>query len=117
MEQITSLTGANTQSMIITTAAVSGLEITLQFYATQKSWMYSLKYGEFGIENQRLHLSRNILDKYKNLLPFGLYVKSLDGGEPLFQDDFVYPRIQLFILNAEEVEDYHDLYFRSYLYE
>ena len=117
MEQITSLTSANTQSMVLTTAAIAGLQIDLQYYYTQKMWAYSIEYEDFAIKNQRLHLSWNVLDKYKNILPCGLYVKSLDGGEPLFLQDFTYPRIQLFILNAEEAQTVHTKYFRSYLYE
>lgn len=117
MEQITSLTSANTQSMVITTAAISGLQLDLQYYYTQKAWMYSVQYEDFAIQNQTLHLSYNVLDKYKNILPCGLYVKSLDGGEPLFCKDFVYPRIQLFLLNSDEVQLVHTKYFRAYLYE
>lgn len=117
MEQITSLSNSNTQSMVITTSVIANLQLDLQYYATQRSWMYSVHHENFAIDNQRLHLSWNILDKYKNILPCGLYVKSLDGGEPLFQNDFTYPRIQIFLLNKDEVETIHDLYFRAYLYE
>ena len=117
MEQITSLTNSYNQSMVLNSSVVANFQFDLAYYATQNSWFYSVSYQDFAIKNQRLHLSYNILDKYKNILPVGLYVKSLDGGEPLFLDDFIYPRIQIYLLNKNEVELIHDRYFRSYIYE
>lgn len=117
MEQITSLTNSYNQSMIINSSIVANFQLDLSYYATQNSWFYSVNYGDFIIKNQRLHLANNIWDRYRNKLPCGLYVKSLDGGEPLFLDDFIYPRIQLFLLTKQEVEIIHDNYYRAYLYE
>lgn len=117
MQQITSLTNSFNQSMVVNSFGTNSFQLDLAYYMTQNSWLYSISYGNVKIKNQRLHLSYNILDRLKNIIPFGLYVKSLDGGEPLFLSDFVYPRIQLFLLNSEEVESIHDSYFRSYIYE
>lgn len=117
MQQITSLTNSFNQSMIINSLGVNNLQLDLAYYMTQNSWLYSISYGNVNVKNQRLHLSYNILDRLKNVIPFGIYVKSLDGGEPLYLSDFVYPRIQLYLLDSEEVENIHDLYFRSYIYE
>lgn len=117
MQQITSLTNAFNQSMIINSIGINNIQFDLSYYMTQNAWFYSVNYDNINIKNQKLYLSYNMLDKLKNVIPFGIYVKSLDGGEPLYLDDFIYPRIQLFLLNSEEIENIHDLYFRSYIYE
>lgn len=115
MYQITSLTKSNTQKFTVNISDVASVEIELQYFATQESWFISMTSGDFAIKNQRLCISKNFLDKYKNIINFGLMVKSLDGGEPLFQNDFTYPRIQLFILTDEEKEEIHDLWYRKYI--
>lgn len=117
MFKISSLTNTYTQKQNISFSEITNVLFTFSYYPTQRSWMYSIEYDDFKIENQRLHISYNALDKYKNIIPFGLMVTSLDGGEPLYLDDFVIPRINLYILTKEEAENVHDNYFRSWMYD
>lgn len=84
----------------------------LYFIDNQIGWFYNIDYenGKKIINGRRLVVAPNVLFQWKNILPFGLFVSSTDGGDPYFQNDFVSidggatePRIQLYVLTKEEV--------------
>lgn len=80
-------------------------DFTLEFIQQQEGWFYTIKYGDnFEVKGQRLVLGMNIIRKWKNLLPFGLGVISEDLIEPSFIDDFTSGRIEINILNENDVE-------------
>lgn len=115
MYKITGLTANYNQILTLFISQSSQITLKMHYYATQQSWMYDIEYKDFVIKNQRLHISYNLLDKYKNILPFGILVKSLDGGEPLYLEDFTYPRIEMYLITADEAQSIHTQYFRRWI--
>lgn len=63
----------------------------------------SLKYGDFVINNIRIVNNYNILDKYKNVIPFGIQV--YDKQDPYFIDDFEKKNNEFLILDKSEIEE------------
>lgn len=76
----------------------------LFFLPTQNGWGFNVTYNDFVFEGGYLILSPNILRGYRNLIPFGIMVNSIDGYEPQFINDFIDGRISLYLLNSTEVE-------------
>ena len=115
MYKITGISSNYNQLLGLSLHKVSNITLGLHYYATQQSWMYDVQYEDFSIKNQRVHISYNMLDKYKNIIPFGIFVKSLDGGEPLYLEDFTYPRIEMYLLTAEEAQSIHTMNYRRWV--
>lgn len=66
------------------------------FYQEQnQGWYWNLAYKTFKCTGNRLVLSDNILINYKNLLPFIISCKAIDGIEPVELECFITNRIEL----------------------
>lgn len=103
MKQITSLIDSAKQSLTLVLDSGTNVPMTLTYVPSQKGWFYSLTYGDFGVTNRRLVVSPNCLRAFRDIIPFGLACLSLDGYEPIYQDDFSSGRITLFVLNEQDV--------------
>jgi hypothetical protein len=114
MLQITDLTNDPTQIINIDTEDTEEtVQFTFRWCETQpflgnlRAWFYDVKY--FGANetieytNRRLVCGINILELFSNILPFGLLVNSPYDIEPFTKDDFISSKIELFLLNQEEV--------------
>lgn len=79
--------------------------IRLKFSPTQYSWYFDIEYGDIISNGNKLVLGSNILRAFKNIIPFGLALKSLDGVDPFKLDDFTgdNPRVKIYLLNEQEV--------------
>lgn len=62
--------------------------------------------NDFVLRGVRITNSPNILNQFRNKIPFGLACYSTDNREPAYQDDFSTGASKLYILSAEEVEEY-----------
>jgi len=71
----------------------------------QRGWFCNIRYNDFILNGLRLALNINLLDQFKNLIPFGLIVTANDKIEPIDINDFSNDRVQLSVLNEEEIED------------
>ena len=117
MYSLTGLTNGYNQNIVVSNTGYGDITFTFHYSDTQLSWWYGVAWSGWGFQNHRLLLSPNLLDRFRNVIPFGLSCVSLDGGEPLFQSDFIYPRIQLNILTTEERDSVHTNVMRPYIYE
>lgn len=107
IEQITDDTKQK-QTLILDDGTQVVLEIC--FVPMQLGWyITSLTYGDRTIEGFKICTSPNLLHQYKNLLPFGLACYTKDNGEPKLQQDFSSGYAELFLLTAEEVDEYQEL--------
>jgi hypothetical protein len=111
MIQLTTLNTDGKQNFIIQLENREIVSFSIEFVDNQQSWYYSLTYNNKTINGRKLAISENTLRQWKNLFPFGIMVKSTDGGEPFFQDDFIKERITIFILNESEVLEIENLYY------
>ena len=53
----------------------------------------------------------NIIRQWRNILPFGLAVASVDGIDPFNIDDFSASRVSVYTLSAEEVLEVENQFF------
>ena len=85
----------------------SRIVLTLVYRPTQLGWFLDLSYEDLGIEiyGIRITTNTNLLNQWRNILPFGLMCTCEDNQDPLLLDDFIVNRAQLHILSAEEVQE------------
>lgn len=81
---------------------------TADFYMwyapTQQSWYFNFSYENITSNGNKIVLGFNILRSFKNIIPFGLMVKSLDGVDPFDLNDFKSGRVSFYLLNSEDVQ-------------
>ena len=54
----------------------------LRYLPTQKGWFVDLSYGDFAVYGIRVCCSPNLLDKWHNILDFGVNVMTDNGLDP-----------------------------------
>jgi hypothetical protein len=105
MNQVTGLTSDYRQSFQILTQDGEVVYFNLYYYMTQQSWFFDFTYKDYTCNCERVVLTPNALRHLKNIIPFGVAFYSNDKVEPIFVDDFVTGRVQMLILNNEEVKE------------
>lgn len=86
-----------------------GSTLTLQIYfrSMQFGWFINqLTYGTFQINGLRITNSPNMLNQFRNQIPFGLACISMSEREPSQLQDFSSGASKLYILSAAEVAQY-----------
>ncbi len=85
----------------------TSLTLTLYFRPQQLGWFVnSLVYGDFTLNGLRITNSPNMLNQWRNLLPFGFACFSTANREPSLQEDFSSGASKLYILTQAEVDEY-----------
>jgi len=105
MNQVTGLTSDYRQSFQILTQDGEIVYFNLYYYMTQQSWFFDFTYKDYTCNCERVVLTPNALRHLKNVIPFGIAFYSNDKVEPIFVDDFETGRVQMLILNNEEVKE------------
>lgn len=83
------------------------LTLTLLYRPMQYGWFIErLTYQDFELNCVRITNNLNMLHQWRNLLPFGLGCISQSQREPTQQEDFSSSASKLYILTADEVEEY-----------
>ncbi len=109
MNQINQLTNSSRQNQILVLADGTSFNITIYFVPMQYGWFITnLTYGEFVLNNIRICNIPNLLQQFRNQLPFGLACFSVNEREPSQQDDFVSGASSLYVLTAAEVRQYSE---------
>ena len=76
----------------------------------QYGWFItSLVYGSFTLNGIRISNSPNILNQFRNQIPFGLACYSTNNREPMLQYDFSSGASILYILDQAETQEYADI--------
>lgn len=85
------------------------IALTIYFRPMQFGWFVNqLSYGDFTLNGLRITNSPNMLNQWRNLLPFGFACYSNGDREPQLLQDFSSGQSKLYILTQEEVEAYAD---------
>lgn len=86
--------------------------LTLNFVDQQKGWFFSLVWKEFGCFNQRITSGQNILNPYRNILPFAIFCSTTVPVDPVTQDAFQnYASLYLMdSVSAEEIRAVFNAY-------
>ena len=83
----------------------SEIVINLVFKPTQMGWFMDVEYAEadFAVYGLRVTTNSNLLNQWRNLLPFGIICYCEDAQDPLSVQDFLVERAHLAILDSDEV--------------
>lgn len=83
--------------------------MTVYFRPMQQGWYINqLVYGDFVLYGMQIVNSPNLLNQFKNMIPFGLACFSVDNRDPSLQEDFFSGASSLYLLNEEEVAQFSD---------
>lgn len=111
MNIVNGITSEPTQVMAIPLADGSRATLTLYFRPQQNGWFYDLEWpgsGDvitpFKCQNRRLVVAGNLLRQFKELIPFGLAVFTVDNTDPVTQACMSDGSTSVVLLNAADVE-------------
>ena len=82
-------------------------KIEIRFMPYAQSWTYSVEWENVTINGQRLVLSSDLLNKWKNILGFSLVCASSDGLDPNNIEDFSSGRVSVYVGTREEINELH----------
>lgn len=98
------------QNQILILPDGTNIDLTINYIPQQYGWfIQSLVYQDFILTNVRIVTSPNILQQFKNQIPFGLSCFTVDGLDPTQQEDMNSGYATLFILSQDEVDEYQDI--------
>ncbi len=97
------------QQTLVLPSDGSSILMTLYFRPLQQGWFIDeLTRDSFTVKGLRITNSPNMLNQWKNLIPFGLACFSDGMREPSLLEDFSSGASKLYILSEEEVVEYTD---------
>ena len=97
---------ARQKHTILLDADSTPIVIELVYKPSQMGWFVDVSYDtlDFIVRGLRVTTNTNILNQWRNKLPFGLICQCNEAQDPLLIDDFLVKRAFLSVLSAEEVE-------------
>lgn len=104
MQIITSLTNEPNQRHQLVLDNNETVDFRLYYLARMQSWYYDFSYQDTTVYCSKVVLTPNSLRQFRRILPFGLAFFSDSEVEPFQITDFSSGRVQMAILNAEEVQ-------------
>lgn len=107
MNIIQQITTAPLQQQTLILPDGTSFTMTLYFIPMQQGWFITeLVYGAFILRGLRVTVSPNMLNQFRNQIPFGLACFSVGNREPSLQQDFSSGNATLYVLTAAEVTEY-----------
>lgn len=104
---IQQVTSAPLQKQTLVLPDGTTLALELYFRPLQFGWFVNqLSYGDFVLNGLRITNSPNMLNQFRNQLPFGFGCFSTANREPTQQQDFTSGASKLYILTQAEVDEY-----------
>lgn len=103
MKLITTITAAYKQQHTLVLENNDTADFYLEYCPRMQSWYFNISYGDITQKCIKVVLTPNALRHLRRIIPFGLAFVSEGEVEPFRQDDFSSGRIQLFVLNEEDV--------------
>lgn len=107
MNLIQQITNDANQTQTIVLPDGTSFDFTLYYVDLQIGWFITnLTYGTFTLSGFRVSRSPNMLNQYRNQIPFGLGCVMTQDREPTQQLDFSTGVGQLYLLSAAEVAQF-----------
>lgn len=103
MHKLNSISNEPRQKVVIPLDDNSRVTLKLEYRANQIGWFFDFTYEDKTYTNLRLTTSYNVLRNFRNWLPFGLRVDTLDKQEPTDLDDFASGYATLYVLNKNDI--------------
>lgn len=104
MKQITTITNAPKQRHSIVLENNETADFYLEYCGRMESWYFSISYKDTIQNCIKVVLTPNALRHLRRIIPFGIAFISESQVEPFRQDDFSAGRVELYLLNADEVK-------------
>lgn len=104
MQIITSLTSHPNQLHRLVLDNNETADFHLYYSARMESWFYDISYNGKEINGVKVVLTPNSLRQFRNIMPFGISFTADSYVEPFERECFITERVQMGILNAEEVK-------------
>lgn len=115
MNLITGLTSDANQSQNLILPDGSSAPFTMTYIDNQQGWFFGISYGSnFSLINRRLVVNPSLLRPWRGIIPFGLALMTTDGYEPIFITDFTSGRASLYLLDADDVQNYENILTANY---
>jgi hypothetical protein len=103
MKLITEITNQYKQKFVLVTEDNQNVNFELNYSDQQQGWFFDLSIGDFQLNGQRLCIHPNILRQFRRILTFGLACSSEGKIEPYFRDDMANGRVNLILLNQDDI--------------
>lgn len=103
MNQLTILSNDADQLMFVQLDDGSIAQLEFICRPAIQRWSLSVVHPNLVVNNIELAVFPNILRQWRNLIPFGMAVTSIDGVDPIDINDFINGRVQVYVLNADDV--------------
>lgn len=103
MKTLSTLDSNPRQSLYFVTDDKERLKLSFYYLPTQQNWFIDIESENFTLYGTRLCCHPNLLNKYHNIIGWGLSVLTVDGLDPFQVTDFSSGYCQVSILDKEEV--------------
>lgn len=103
MKKIDTISSDAFQSLYFVTEDGIQLHFTLRFLPRNQQWMMDLESDKFNVYGIPLLCCPNILDKFHNILTYGIMIDTTDGLDPWTVNDFEDGSASFYVLNKDEL--------------
>lgn len=103
MKTLSTLDANPRQSLYFVTEEKDRVKFSFYYLPTQQNWFVDIESENFNLYGTRLCCHPNLLNKYHNIINFGLSVLTVDGLDPFQVTDFSTGYCQVSILEKSEV--------------
>jgi hypothetical protein len=110
MIKLSGLTDYPAQKFTLIGESKEQIGFSFRYMASQNLWKIDVSYGDFEAKGIILVCSPNLLRQWRNILPFGLMVASVDTLDPIYLNDFTEGRVSVYLLNLQEVADFERVF-------
>lgn len=105
MKQITTITAAPKQQHTLVLENNETADFYLEYCGRMESWYFSISYNNTVQNCIKAVLTPNALRHLRRIIPFGIAFISESQVEPFRLDDFAAGRVQMYVLNSEDVAE------------
>lgn len=109
MRTLTRLDSNPKQVIYFTTEDKQRIKFYFYFLLTQQGWFVDIEVDDFKLYGTRLCVLPNLLEKYSNIIDWGLNVWTKDGIDPFQVTDFSTGYCEVSVLDKSEVQYVKDV--------
>lgn len=110
MYDIQQVTNNSLQQQTLILLDGTTVTFTLYFMPMQYGWVFkNITYLDFVLNSLRVTVSPNMLNQFRNQIPFGIACFSKASREPSLQEDFASGAAKLYLLSEAECQEYADI--------
>ena len=104
MQLITSITSKSKQRLTLVLENNETVDFFLFYSPRQECWFFDFTYKDLTVNGLSVVITPNALRQFRNQIPFGIAFAANSFVEPFSIDDFSSGRVNMFVLNQDEVE-------------